>query len=77
MAKDVDKANSIGMMDHFMKAIGPITWQTEKEDLYMRMEMFMRANGKMIKLMAMDFMITLMELDIRVVGLKINNMEWE
>ena len=43
--------NKFGLMAHFMKVIGRTMLLMEKEDLSTLMEIFMRVNGKMIKLM--------------------------
>lgn len=41
------------------------------------MEMYMREIGKMIRLMGKDYINTWMELNILVIGSRINNMERE
>jgi hypothetical protein len=41
----------------------------------MQMEMFTKEVGKMTKLMGMEFMLIKMELVIKVIGVKTNNME--
>ena len=57
-----------------MKDGGKTTKPTEKEDLFMQMVMFMMDNGMMIKLMDLEFIAILMELNTKVIGKKINNM---
>lgn len=43
----------------------------------MQMEMFIKETGRMIKLMVMDFIIILMEPDMKVNGMRINKMVME
>jgi len=63
-----------GLMDRCMRDTGSPTKQTEEEDLFMQMEMFTTETGRMIRPMDMANITTLMELDTKVIGMKISNM---
>jgi hypothetical protein len=65
----------LGQMDQCTKVGGPITKQMGKEDLSMQMVISMMAFGKMIRLMDLEFIPIWMELDMKVIGKRINNME--
>ena len=52
------KVSKYGEMEANMKVTGRMTWQMEKEDSYMRMEMFITGIGLMIKLMVKGYMNT-------------------
>ena len=58
-----------------MKAGGWTIKPTEKEDLFMPMEMSMMDSGWMIKLMDLESIVILMVPNTKVTGKKINNME--
>lgn len=58
----MDMDNKYGKMDQNMMDNGRETKQMVKEHLFMLMEISMRANGLMIKLMDMELTNTLMEL---------------
>lgn len=62
-------------MDQCTKVGGKTTKQMEKEDLYMLMAISMMDIGRMIKPMVMEYIVTWTELDMKVIGKKINNME--
>ena len=63
-----------GQMALDMMGFGDKEWRTDTEDLCMQKEMYMRENGLKIKLMDSEFILILMEVDMRVIGSKINNM---
>lgn len=44
-----------------MKVIGNLIKQTEKEDLYTLMVIHMKVNGKIIKLMVLEYIIVMMD----------------
>ena len=54
---DKERVYRFGQMDHYMKVGGEITKPMEKADLYMQMETFMMALGKMIKPMVLVFTV--------------------
>lgn len=60
-----------------MKDIGAMTRRTEKEDLSMPMETFMKETGLRIKLMAKVAIHITMEQSMTEIGLKISNMVLE
>lgn len=57
----MEEVNSILQMDHYMKVIGNLIKQTEKEDLYTLMVIHMKVNGKIIKLMVLEYIIVMMD----------------
>jgi len=57
------------------RVTGPMAKQMEREDSFMPMEMSMMVFGKMTKPMDMVFILTWMEQDTKVNGLKINSTE--
>ena len=63
-----------GLMAHSTKATGVETKLTAAEDLSTLMVMYMRANGKMIKLTDSGNTIILMELVMKVTGGRTSNM---
>ena len=66
-----------GKMARNMKAIGQTIWVTEKDDLFIVMEMFMKENGSTIRLMEKEHTFIWMEQNIQGSGLKTNNMAME
>jgi hypothetical protein len=58
-----------------MKDIGRMIKLLEKEDSFMLTETFTKDNGKKTKQMVMEYILTKMELCIKVIGWKINNTE--
>lgn len=69
--------NNIGQMVHTTKGIGKTTWQMEKAVYSMLTEMFMKGNGRMIKLMVKVFILMLMGLNIAEIGMTINKKDRE
>ena len=66
-----------GKMARNTKAIGQTIWVTEKDDLFIVMEMFMKENGSTIRLMEKEHTFIWMEQNIQGSGLKTNNMAME
>jgi hypothetical protein len=60
-------------MAHFTKVIGKMIRQTEEDDLFMQMEMFITESGRMIKRMVLEFIITQMAQDTKANGLRTNS----
>ena len=56
-------------------AIGSMTWLMDMGDSSMRMEMYMKVNGSMIRLMAKANTCILMGQLMKVIGAKTNNMD--
>jgi hypothetical protein len=54
----MDMEFKFGLMEHAMKVTGKIIKLVEKENFGMWMEMYLRVNGKMIKLTAMVYTFT-------------------
>lgn len=75
--KRMEEAYKYGLMDPDMMAFGKMMLLKVMEDLYMLREMSMRASGKMTKLMATVYTLTITEIDMLETGKKINNMEKE
>ena len=71
---DKVKANKYGKMDLYMKVGGKEEWLTEVVVLFMQMEMYMKANGKMIKHRARVYTPTVMGLSTRACGKVISSM---
>jgi hypothetical protein len=71
------KANKFGLTDHSTKATGKTIKPTEEEDLFMQMEMCMKANGKKTKLMVLEDICILTVLTTKECGKKISNTERE
>lgn len=55
MDKDGDMEDNFGLMDQYMKENGNKMQLLEKVNLYMAMVINMKVNGKMIKLMGLEF----------------------
>ena len=66
-----------GQMVQDMKENGATTKQMDKESFGTLMAIFMRANGKTIKLRDMVFINIKMEQDMKVIGRKISKMVLE
>ena len=64
-----------GQMDLDTMDFGDKEWRTDMEDWYMQKEMYMRVNGQKIKLMDSEYILILMEVDMKDTGSKINNMD--
>ena len=56
-----------------MMDFGDREWQTDMEDLFMLKETYMKVSGQKIKQMDSGFILILMEVDMKVIGFKINN----
>jgi len=69
--------NNIGQMVHTTKDIGKTTWRMEKAVYSMLTEMFMKGNGRMIKLMVKVFILMLTGLNIVEIGMMINKKDKE
>lgn len=63
-----------GQMDLDTMDFGDKEWRTDMADWYMQKEMSMRVNGQKIKQMDSEFILILMEVDMKDTGSKINNM---
>jgi hypothetical protein len=76
---DKDKAKELksGKMAANIQVFGLMIWPICMEDLYIRMVMFMKANGLMIKLMEMEPTSTWTEQNIQEIGSKIDNTDSE
>lgn len=64
-------------MDQGMTDSGKMVWPMVMEDWFMQKEMSMKANGKMTRLMDMEFIPISTAADMKVNGTKINNMDWD
>ena len=62
-----------GPMDPDMMASGEMEWPMGTEDLFMLKVMCMKESGQKTKLMAMEFTLILMEVDMKANGFRINN----
>ncbi|EGR34617.1 hypothetical protein IMG5_005720 [Ichthyophthirius multifiliis] len=71
---DMVKGHNIGQTVVYMKDIGKIICQKEKEDQYMQMEMSIQEIGKKIKRMVLGFICILIMQNMKGNGLMINNM---
>lgn len=67
--------NKYGKMAQSTTDNGKEIKQTAKESLYMPMEIYMRVNGSMIKLMGMEHISMQTGLFMSETGVKINNTE--
>lgn len=67
----------IGLTVQNMLEIGKMIEQMEKGNYTMPQEIYMKVNGKMIKLMEKEHIIKKMVENMKVIGLKINNMDME
>jgi hypothetical protein len=72
--KKTEGVCKFGLMEADMTAFGEITWQMAKEDSYMQKETSTKESGLMIKPMDMVFILTLMGVNIKDNGFKINSM---
>ena len=73
----MDMVSKYGQMGLNMKVIGEITKLMGKANFGMQMVMYMMDFGKKIKLMAMEFILMLMEQSMKVNGKMISNMAKE
>lgn len=64
-----------GLMDRGTMDSGETEWLMDMDDLFMPKEMFMRENGLRTKLMDLVFTLTIMVVDMKDSGFKINNMD--
>jgi hypothetical protein len=71
------EVNRYGTTSLYTKAIGLTIGQTGTEDSFMRMEMCIRASGKMIKLMEKESILKMMAQTIQANGSRIYNMDLE
>ena len=62
-----------GQMDQDMMGSGSMILLKDMVDSFMLREMSMKANGKMIKQMALESIPTTMEIDMSVIGKKTNS----
>ena len=69
--------SKFGWMVQDMKVTGRITRQMAEEDLFTQMAMFMKENGRMIKLMGKECTPMLMDQDTRVTGVRTSNTDKE
>lgn len=72
---EMGRGNKYGKILLFMKGIGKMIKLMEEEDLFMQQAMFMRDNGRMIRLMALEYTQELMDQVIQVIGLRISSMD--
>lgn len=56
----MEEENNILQMDHYMKAIGKMTWRMEGAASFMLLETHILGHGKIIKLMDLESIIALM-----------------
>jgi hypothetical protein len=63
-----------GLMDLDTMDSGEMEWQMDMVDLFMQRAMFMKVNGRKIKQTVMEFIHISMEVDMKDIGYKINNM---
>lgn len=77
MIIDMEEEFKFGMMVLSIKVSGKTTKQTERVDSFTLMGMFMKAIGLMIKLMVMEFILTLTEPNMLVIGKKTNRTDME
>lgn len=73
----MDLVSKLGQMELNMKVVGEITKQKDKENSYMLMEIYLKENGLMIKLMDMVFIFIKTELNMKATGRTTSNMEKE
>lgn len=73
----MDLVSKLGLMELNMKVVGEITKQKDKENSYMLMEIYLKENGLMIKLMDMVFIFIKTELNMKATGRTTSNMEKE
>lgn len=73
----MDLVSKLGLMVLNMKVVGEITKQKDKENSYMLMEIYLKENGLMIKLMDMVFIFIKTELNMKATGRTTSNMEKE
>lgn len=74
-ANEMGKESKYGKISLCMRGIGKMIELMEEEGLFMHQEMFMKDNGKMIKLMGMEYIRELMDQLILVIGTRINSMD--
>lgn len=77
MIIDMEEEFKFGMMVLSIKVSGKTTKQTERADSFTLMGMFMKAIGLMIKHMVMEFILTLTEPNMLVIGKKTNRTDME
>lgn len=70
---EMGKESKYGKISLCMRAIGKMIELMEEEGLFMHQGMFMKDNGKMIKLMGMEYIRELMDQLILVIGTRINS----
>ena len=75
--RDEEEEYNIGRMAQNIKVIGEMIWLMEKEDWFILMEIFILANGRMIKQMGLEYIWMQMGRDTKENGKKINKMEKE
>lgn len=75
MKTDTVMVFKFGQMVQSMKAFGKITKLMERASFGMQTEMFLMANGKMIRLMVTEYTLMLMERSMKGSGLMIYNTE--
>lgn len=73
--KKTDVEYKFGQMGPGMMGSGGTEWPTVMADSFMPKAMFMRASGPRIKPMDMEFTLISTEVDMKVNGFKISNMD--
>jgi len=66
-----------GLMDQGTTDSGEMEWLMDMADLFMQKVMCMKVNGQKIKPMDMEFILILMEADMKDNGSKISNTDSE
>ncbi len=61
---EVDEVYKYGEMEVFMKDIGEMIKRMEKEDLYLKMVMYIKENISIILYKVMEYSIIIMEISI-------------
>lgn len=72
-ANEKEEAAKSGKMELSMRAIGPRTWPTEKEDSYSQWEMSMKENGSMTRLREEGYIFIRTALPTQASGTTINS----
>ena len=77
MDKDAEEVGKSGLMGLCTKAIGPTEWRTGMGGSFILMEIFMKDNGRMIRPMDLEFILTWKGPNTLDNGSKINKMDME
>ena len=74
ITKEKDMEYKNGRMVQNTMDIGKMIKPMEKENYTMHLEIYMMENGKMIKLMEKEYICNIKAVDMKEIGLKMNNM---